>query len=90
MVWAELRMLMPAGKAMLTHVVTQGIIERACPAAPAGGFARPSGGPGHGLNEDPLVRLRERYARGEIDHAEFEATLDGLLRTERPLRTGRP
>ncbi len=32
--------------------------------------------------EDPLVVLRERYARGEIEHEEFERTLDGLLRTE--------
>ena len=32
--------------------------------------------------EDPLVVLRERYARGEMDHDEFERTVEGLLRTE--------
>lgn len=31
---------------------------------------------------DPLVTLRDRYARGEIDIAEFERRVDGLLRTE--------
>jgi hypothetical protein len=34
--------------------------------------------------EDPLQVLRERYARDEIDHAEFERALDGLLHTETP------
>jgi hypothetical protein len=32
--------------------------------------------------EDPVVTLRERYARGEIDEAELDRRLDGLLRTE--------
>ena len=32
--------------------------------------------------EDPLTTLRERYAAGEIDHAEFERRLDRLLETE--------
>lgn len=32
--------------------------------------------------EDPLKTLRERYAAGEIDHAEFERRLDRLLETE--------
>ncbi|MHB1527800.1 MAG: SHOCT domain-containing protein [Candidatus Dormibacteria bacterium] len=34
------------------------------------------------VKEDPLVTLRERYARGEIEVAEFEQRVDGLLRTE--------
>ncbi len=32
--------------------------------------------------EDPLVIVRDRYARGEIDHAELEKRVEGLLRTE--------
>ena len=32
--------------------------------------------------EDPVVVLRERFARGEIDLPEFETRLDDLLRTD--------
>ena len=32
--------------------------------------------------EDPTVTLRERFVRGEIDLPEFEARLEGLLRSE--------
>ena len=32
--------------------------------------------------EDPMVILRERYVRGEIDTEEFERRLDGLLRSD--------
>jgi hypothetical protein len=31
---------------------------------------------------DPLTILRERYARGEIDEAEFERRVEGLLETD--------
>ncbi|GAA0470516.1 hypothetical protein GCM10008985_29340 [Halococcus dombrowskii] len=33
-------------------------------------------------SEDALTTLRQRYARGEIDHAEFERRLNELLETE--------
>ena len=32
--------------------------------------------------EDPLAIVRERYARGEIDHAELDQRVEGLLRSE--------
>jgi uncharacterized membrane protein len=32
--------------------------------------------------EDALTTLRKRYARGDIDHAEFERRLNDLLETE--------
>jgi hypothetical protein len=32
--------------------------------------------------QDPVLTLRERYARGEIDEVELDRRLDGLLRTE--------
>lgn len=32
---------------------------------------------------DPLFLARERYARGQISHQEFERIIEGLLRTER-------
>lgn len=38
--------------------------------------------------EDPVLTLRERYARGEIDEAELDRRLEGLLRTE-PGHAGR-
>lgn len=34
------------------------------------------------VKEDPMVTLRERYARGDIDVTEFEQRVEGLLRTE--------
>ena len=39
--------------------------------------------------EDPLAIVRERYARGEIDHAELERRVEGLLRSE-PTEPARP
>lgn len=46
-------------------------------------FLDRSGGEGDGTAErDPLDALRDRYARGEIDEAEFERRLDDLLKTE--------
>jgi uncharacterized membrane protein len=38
--------------------------------------------PADHADQDPLAILRERYARGEVGHEEFERILDGLLRTE--------
>jgi hypothetical protein len=33
-------------------------------------------------DEDPLTTLRQRYANGEIDEAEFERRLELMLETE--------
>jgi uncharacterized membrane protein len=42
-----------------------------------------------GSGEDPLIIVRERYAHGEISHAEFIGVLDQLLRTRQdPLPSG--
>lgn len=54
---------------------------------------RPGGGnppdAGTGPGEDPLIILRERYAYGEISHAEFVHVLDQLLRAEQdPIPSG--
>lgn len=39
--------------------------------------------------EDPLIIVRERYARGEIGHAELIRVLDQLLRTRQdPIPSG--
>ena len=38
---------------------------------------------------DPIEIVRERYARGEIDHDELERYLDNLVVDERPSRSGR-
>ncbi len=38
--------------------------------------------------DDPLAIARERYARGEIDHAELERRVEGLVRSE-PAAPGR-
>ncbi len=56
------------------------------------GQARIRGGPAPGLEApkpapDPLEIVRERYARGEIDHDELERYLDNLVVDERPGRT---
>ena len=55
------------------------------------GRARTPGRPASGLEApkaagDPLEIVRERYARGEIDHDELERYLDNLLTSERPRR----
>ncbi|WP_436929261.1 SHOCT domain-containing protein [Halosimplex halobium] len=41
-----------------------------------------SGGSDDDATTDPVDELRQRYARGEIDEAEFEQRLDRLLETE--------
>ncbi|HCU97114.1 MAG TPA: hypothetical protein DHU96_32135 [Actinobacteria bacterium] len=52
-----------------------------------GGDSPPAAGTGPG--EDPLIILRERYAHGEISHAEFVHVLDQLLRAEQnPMPSG--
>ena len=59
------------------------------------GRARTPGRPASGLEApkaagDPLEIVRERYARGEIDHDELERYLDNLLTSERPGRAAAP
>jgi hypothetical protein len=62
------------------------LAEPPCRPGSAGG--RNAGGPdalaapADHADQDPLAILRERYARGEVGHEEFERILDGLLRTE--------
>ena len=41
----------------------------------------PAGGAGRQARADPLVRLRERYARAGTGHEQFERTVGGLRRT---------
>ncbi|PSP79505.1 hypothetical protein BRC81_04635 [Halobacteriales archaeon QS_1_68_20] len=36
---------------------------------------------------DPLEELRQRYARGELDHDEFERRVERLIETENDHRT---
>lgn len=49
-------------------------------------LARPLARAGEPVNppagDDPMTTLRERYARGDIDTAEFEHRIEGLLRTD--------
>lgn len=52
----------------------------------AGTPRRPSGLETPKAASDPLEIVRERYARGEIDHDELERYLDNLLTRERPRR----
>ena len=42
-----------------------------------------------GDDRDPIEIVRERYARGEIDHDELARYLDNLVVDERPGRPGR-
>lgn len=52
-----------------------------------GRASRPAARPDSG--EDPLIIVRERYARGEISHAELLRVLDQLLRTRQdPVLSG--
>ena len=50
------------------------------PGRPASGLEAPR------TTADPLEIVRERYARGEIDHDELDRYLDHLLTSERPGR----
>ena len=43
-----------------------------------------------GLDNHPLNILRARYARGEIGHAEYERTLETLLRNGQTASRARP
>ncbi len=43
---------------------------------------RPTAGRMPAATPDPLVTLRERFARGDLDIAEFEERVVGLLRSE--------
>jgi hypothetical protein len=54
--------------------------SRTTPGRPPSGLEAPKAA------ADPLEIVRERYARGEIDHNELERYLDHLLRSERPHR----
>lgn len=64
------------GRSMFSH----GRAGFGCGLAASG--PRPKGQSVSEAHEDPIVTLRERYARGDIDGDEFEQRLDGLLRSE--------
>lgn len=61
----------------IRHAGAAGRLRRRDASGPVNG-GRPAAGAGSG--EDPLTIVRERYARGEIGHAELVRLLDVLLR----------
>jgi uncharacterized membrane protein len=95
MVFGPLVMLVTFAVVVLGVVVASRVVAGGARRRAVGpgcmGRARTPGRPVSGLEApkaagDPLEIVRERYARGEIDHDELERYLDHLLASERPDR----
>ena len=82
---------------VVAALVAAGVVAAGIARGRGGGAAGPVAGEQHpapGLTADgpadPLADLRERYARGEISHADFLRDLDAVVRAEQGLAPASP
>ncbi len=85
--WVPVLITMIVVVAALAAAVAAGIARgrRGGAAGPVPGERHPAPGltaGGPATPADPLADLRERYARGEISHADFLRDLDAVVRAE--------
>ncbi|MHB1487281.1 MAG: SHOCT domain-containing protein [Acidimicrobiales bacterium] len=76
--------VIPAMGAMVVFMVLRSGFGRGAMGPGCGPGPRPAGlvQPVEGEAVDPIDTLKERFVRGEIDLAEFEHRLEGLLRSD--------